>query len=61
MNSDTCGVCNLEIVHLLQNSPVSLQQDVLQAELPERAAVVIPRTQSAHLGQSHSFSGSQRQ
>lgn len=58
MNSDTCGVCNLEIVHLLQNSPVSLQQGVLQAELPERAAVVLPRTQSAHLGQSQGFSGS---
>lgn len=52
MNSDTCGVCNLEILHLLQKSPVPLQQDILQAELPGRAVVVLPHTHSVHLGQS---------
>lgn len=52
MNSDTCGVCNLEIVHLLQNSLVPLQQGILQAELPGRAVVALPHTHSAHRGQS---------
>lgn len=58
---DTCGVCSLEIVYLLQDSVAPLQRAILQAEVPGRAVTVPPRTRRACLGQTQGSPGSQHQ